>query len=410
MKSIKWMLLFLTLFILSGCTKIDSSMEIHLDKSINLSISVGLSEEISFDRALKEAKKHDFKAIIFEEDNMKGIKLEKKIINIDEVSHNEEIVFDLSNLILKKHDFIFQIKKGFFRNIYVAKMQLNMNMIKDELNLNDTVLATKDIKFQVHLPFGTLSNNASIVSNTNKDLVWDLKTHQDYIEFEFFLFNWIPILVISLGLLFFIIFIIFLLRKNKQNKERKRIQNLEPIPGLKVEPIPVPENKSQLIENNINQPTINQFVQPSITVPIDDSRLENMSQENQIQYENTATLDNTFRNGSDSIDLEYEAIKNDSTDSLNVLSSERINILNGMEEEKNQPTRKDSSNESVLSSSPFFSSNVDNMNTNTLSSESNLDTVNGQVMQDLKVEDVFNLTQIQENENEQIKNPDDYDI
>ena len=36
-----------------------------------------------------------------------------------------------------------------------------------------------------------------------------------------------------------------------------------------------------------------------------------------------------------------------------------------------------------------------------------MDSVNGQVMQDLKVEDVFNVTQIQEIENGQIKNSND---
>ena len=66
---------------------------------------------------------------------------------------------------------------------------------------------------------------------------------------------------------------------------------------------------------------------------------------------------------------------------------------------------------SIGSLTSNFFNNSEKMNNNplspSLSKEQNMDSVNGQVMQDLKVEDVFNVTQIKEIENGQIKNSND---
>lgn len=304
MKKIKYIVLLTIMIVLSGCVRYDSTMDIKINKSMNFSMIMALDKTMTsmmgsenpFEEIDKsEAEKYGFKVSSFEEGNMKGIKLEKKIKNIDKASIGEENIFDLSNLTKKDESFIFQVKKGFFKNTYIAKIKFETNgMMNERPDMDNTLtdvdfdmsdspfgnldyesmMESMDLKFNVHLPFGAISNNATNASNHNKDLVWDLvKLNNEYIEFEFSLFNGIPILVIFSALLFLIIMAIVLFKNNDKNKEKKN-KNLDSLSGLDVSFIPTSENNNQMITETSNvQPLINNTVQPSVTVPLEVNRV-----------------------------------------------------------------------------------------------------------------------------------------
>lgn len=447
MKKIKYIVLLTIMIVLSGCVRYDSTMDIKINKSMNFSMIMALDKTMTsmmgsenpFEEIDKsEAEKYGFKVSSFEEGNMKGIKLEKKIKNIDKASIGEENIFDLSNLTKKDESFIFQVKKGFFKNTYIAKIKFETNgMMNERPDMDNTLtdvdfdmsdspfgnldyesmMESMDLKFNVHLPFGAISNNATNASNHNKDLVWDLvKLNNEYIEFEFSLFNGIPILVIFSALLFLIIMAIVFFKNNDKNKEKKN-KNLDSLSGLDVSFIPTSENNNQMITEISNvQPLINNTVQPSVTVPLEVNR---------VNKQEISELSNA--QGSLKTDLNFDQSNNNAS----IPSNSFLNInseMNGIVSASPQETRLVSSNEIVHTelgslennqsqSSSFntkesnFFNNSEKMNNNQLSSsfskEQNMDSVNGQVMQDLKVEDVFNVTQIQEIENGQIKNSND---
>ena len=103
MKKIKYIVLLTIMIVLSGCVRYDSTMDIKINKSMNFSMIMALDKTMTsmmgsenpFEEIDKsEAEKYGFKVSSFEEGNMKGIKLEKKIKNIDKASIGEENIFD----------------------------------------------------------------------------------------------------------------------------------------------------------------------------------------------------------------------------------------------------------------------------------------------------------------------------
>ncbi len=480
MKKIKYIVLVTMMIVISGCVRYDSTMDFKINKSMNLSmimafdktmISMMGSEDPFEELDKSEAEKYGFKVSSFEESNMKGIKLEKKIKNIDQVSIGEENIFDLSNLTQKDENFIFQIKKGFFKNTYIAKIKFETNGMMNELPNNDSslndssfdlenspfenldyesMMASMDLKFNVHLPFGAISNNATNASNHNKDLVWDLtQLKNQYIEFEFSLYNWIPLLVLVFVLIFFIMMMIFIIKKSNKNKENKKNKNLEPLPGLEVAPIPIPENNNQVVsENRVIQPSVNGSIQPSILVQPNENNVISRTTSNtigtitsplnpsldvqpsfqpstSIQKEesvNVPTIETISGSSNQDVsnlnDGNHQAFSDKNGTQVNglyqdIVGSEKVQDVLTVNQSMNNSENVsvpnlEQSDQPRFGPTPFNSNEINSTASTTI--EQNSDLVNGQIMQDLKVEDVFNVTQIQENENGQIKNPNDHGI
>ena len=125
MKKFKYIILFFLTIFVSGCVKYESTIDIKLNKSMIFSMSmafdqslISMMEKDPFENLdVSEAEKNGFQISRFEEENRKGIKIKKKVKNIDQVSSVDEKVFDLSNLANSEENFIFKIKKGLLKNI-----------------------------------------------------------------------------------------------------------------------------------------------------------------------------------------------------------------------------------------------------------------------------------------------------
>ncbi len=431
MKKFKYIILFFLTIFVSGCVKYESTIDIKLNKSMIFSMSmafdqslISMMEKDPFENLdVSEAEKNGFQISRFEEENRKGIKIKKKVKNIDQVSSVDEKVFDLSNLANSEENFIFKIKKGLLKNIYTVKIKFEKNGIMDEFSDTDididnsflenldyeNILSSMDLKFNVHLPFSAISHNATHALNHNKDLVWDLmKLNNESIDFEFSLYNWVPLLVIIFGLLFLIVLIV-LFKNHRKSKENKENKGLEPLQSLNITPISMSEDNLQAVtEKSIIQPTINNSVQPSVSVPSNENRVLNQTffdssnLQNFVDSKVISSFDNQLNN-------ENGTKVNDDFDCSQINTTNAESFPTGLDATENNLFQSPLVNSTVQSLDARIANNLNDSNENpvSLTNEKNLDTVNGQIMQDLKVEDVFNVTQIQEIENGQIKNPND---
>lgn len=290
-----------TIVFTTGCVKMHTSMNIKKDKSMDFSIIYGINnsyikdESVLDDEEKKKLEQSGFTISEYSEDSMKGIRAEKKFKNIDEISVNADAEYNLGELLSRNNSetYMFQIKKGFLKNTYIAKFNFNLNsldtssddkqfdnffdtnnasdMIEDledeslsdnekELNsedikkkenvsnqenddmsdIEDMVFSTMDLKFNVTLPYSAKRNNASISSNNDKELTWNLANKSlETIEFEFELYNMKNVYIFAIIgtiLLIFIIVSLTMCTKKKYNKKKKEKK-------LKEE-VKIEENKS----------------------------------------------------------------------------------------------------------------------------------------------------------------------
>lgn len=266
------------IFFLTGCVKFNANMEIKKDKSMNFSIIYALDSSLFGEQELlKESDKKDLKDKGFQvedysDNEMKGFKISRAIQNIDGVSSSKDTSYRLSGILDEDSDqSIFRIKKGIFKNTYIAKFDFDasdseLNTANDssnEDNSSDTTIEDEDdfdsslfddedsddsldsdnsldndfnmdfssmtknmdLSFNVVLPYSARSNNATSTTNDNKNLKWSLSSDQvDKIEFTFELYNMGNI---YLGIFLFIVIVIgggvfFISRKRRKNKRKEK--------------------------------------------------------------------------------------------------------------------------------------------------------------------------------------------
>ena len=211
MKKIKYLIVALFLILLTGCSSYDMSMSINRNKSMDLSINIvsTSSEEINkyIDTLKEKYESNDFKVEEFTRDNNYGIRITKHYDNIDNNSFAERTdKFDLLYLYNNDYDKsietkIFNVDKGFASNRYAA------NFFVDLTN-KDTDLSNTKVTFTVNLPKGSVSNNASSVSEDGNTLTWNITNNgRTDIEFVFELGSYDTIYFIVA--IFIAIFLVF---------------------------------------------------------------------------------------------------------------------------------------------------------------------------------------------------------
>ncbi len=246
----------------TGCMKMDLSMDIRKDKSMDFVIIQAVDQSllsqqdgvdissIMQESDMKELEKKGYKVEKYSEKSMVGYKISKTISNIDSVSTEKDIISNIG--LSDTSDEIFTVKKGFFKNTYKAKIvsedgnkitdQIDSNM-GDNLNTDVTdsddgssignidyssMLANIDMKFSVHVPYKALSQNANEVTDDGKMLVWDLLNLTDSeMRFEFELYNSTNISIVA-GIVdaILIVLIILLLLRAKKIRSKKQGVNV----------------------------------------------------------------------------------------------------------------------------------------------------------------------------------------
>lgn len=269
MKKCKYLFMLLVVAILStGCVKFNANMDIKKDKSMDFNIIYALDTSVFGEDAkleekdFEEVKKAGFTVTKYKDGNMEGFELSKKIKNIDEVSTENDAKYDLSGMMGGKEEnkYLFKVKKGLLKNTYTAKFKfdanesgLNQEMTDSEdepladvnvtandetgapsneieIDENDLfggadysqMMANLDLSFNVKLPYGAKSNNAT--KEEDGKLIWKLSsTNAQAIEFEFNIYNQ-PVLYGGIALIVLLVaaivaLIVLKVKKNKNKKE-----------------------------------------------------------------------------------------------------------------------------------------------------------------------------------------------
>ncbi len=132
-RKVKLFIVALMLMLTAGCVKINISMDIKKDKSMNYSILYAMDEsyagsegyELQDENSVKEEIKNKNCSVeSYNESNMLGYKVTCKVPNIDELSSEKELdESDLESILSNEKSKVFTIKKGFFKNTYSAKLK-----------------------------------------------------------------------------------------------------------------------------------------------------------------------------------------------------------------------------------------------------------------------------------------------
>ena len=270
---LKVLCIFVFTFLITGCVKTTTTMEIGKDKSMKLTMIEAIDTNIADGEAADqlfgmdashkaELEEKGFYIEQYEENSKKGYKITKKFSNIDDVS--SEGVFEseeYSEVLTKKDPVIFTVKKGIFKNTYKAKYlndpsnyerivdddfdptcEYSLTEDGDEVKCGSTsitpeesrrqfeaykesynsVIDDAESKFILKLPYKASSHNATNVDG--KTYIWDLKKVST-IEFEFPVYDMTRIYIaIGAGVLL----LLFIIVTAVGRKPKKKNNNSKP--------------------------------------------------------------------------------------------------------------------------------------------------------------------------------------
>ncbi len=257
MKRVKQLLLIMIMTIsLTGCAQYQTQMQITKNKAMIYQTSILVDPQIFnpselFNQTnLMQIQQKGYQIQSIQNGNYVGIALAKQVENIDKVSVKEENIFNLLSFMDATDDEskIFQIKKGFFKNKYIANFKFdypslignqneeNQSQNQDENqsqdnNQNNVEDDTQYAIFSLVLPNKAKNHNANQIDDKGKQLVWNLSIKKaNEIKFEFEMYNKFNI-YLSIGIAIVIsIIIITIIKKRIEKKkmlEKKRAKEIE---------------------------------------------------------------------------------------------------------------------------------------------------------------------------------------
>jgi len=265
--------MLIVLFMITGCVKMEFTMGINKDKSMDLQIIQAVDKQLlegdtsSFDMSsLKEAENQGFLVKEYSEGNMQGYVVTKKIDSIDKLSTEEsDYVSDFTKLLEESNVYVFSIEKGFLKNTYKAKLKVSDGNMGDLSSMtggnsssfeddNDDyswssdeedddwsisgsdmdyteMMKNMEVNFVVNLPYKVIDSNATSVDNDGKKLTWNLMTTKDQtIDFEFELYNMTNVyIVVGAALVVISLVVVVIVKsvgKGKSNKPTSSNQNM----------------------------------------------------------------------------------------------------------------------------------------------------------------------------------------
>ena len=135
MKKVKNLfLIMLSVFLLTGCVKFNSSMTINKDKSMDFEVDLlyanklaEMGGETNSDFNEEDYTKIGYKVNTEKQGDYSGYKLTKSFKSIDDISSETTEKASFSDFISKKDVVIFKKKKGLFKDTYTAALTFNSN-------------------------------------------------------------------------------------------------------------------------------------------------------------------------------------------------------------------------------------------------------------------------------------------
>ncbi len=174
-------LLFMILFLLTGCVKYDIGMSVNTDKSFDLNTIIAVkkeyaeSEQSTFD--ISNYEKKGYIVDKYSDNTYSGYTLKASFDNIDDVSIDEDIEVELGTLFDNDVKNIKLYKKVRKNNstIYYANFKYDLSAGENDLKELDELKEQLELKYEVDLPSPAITSNAVIKSDDNKKLTWNIE-------------------------------------------------------------------------------------------------------------------------------------------------------------------------------------------------------------------------------------------
>ena len=250
MKKAKYLLVLVAALFLTGCVKMDATMKINKDKSMDYEIIIAMAKDlvtddtkILSDDQVKQAKKNGYKLSEYSDDEMKGYKAVRHVKNIDSVSTTKKSessldmdskakltsnsTSNLNNQMNSDTTTNDDEEYNYDDEDYDYDYEDDDYDYEDDDDSNDLDISgdtdyskyteNMEFKFEVQLPYKAKKNNATSVDKSGKKLTWNLLQTTDNIEFEFELSNMTNI-YITIGAAVAVIagIVVFILKKRKK--------------------------------------------------------------------------------------------------------------------------------------------------------------------------------------------------
>ena len=139
-KILKMLLVVVMAFMLTGCVKLNATMEITKNGKINYNVLYAIDksllngQKVFTDEDKKKVEEQGYKVEDYSDGNMEGVNIYIKDLDINTVSTDKDTLYDLSGITNgKDNKKMFSVKKGFLKNTYTAKIKFDAN----ESNLGD---------------------------------------------------------------------------------------------------------------------------------------------------------------------------------------------------------------------------------------------------------------------------------
>lgn len=233
--------LVLVTLLLSGCVKYEVGMEVKKDKSMDLSLVYAIASDLtensdtySSDEAKINLEKRGFVVNEYNEDDLTGIKAVKSIDNIDKVSSEKQVIVSLVDMLDENNEeeMFFKVEKGLSKNKYSASFIFDLT--EDEESTDEESVSYDGysnyfkFSYKITLPYKSISNNATNVSEDGKTLTWTAQYGKiNDINFEFSMpnKNFNMLLFGGIGAILVIILAVTFLLINKNKKSNIKVEN-----------------------------------------------------------------------------------------------------------------------------------------------------------------------------------------
>jgi len=234
----RFIVLFITIILLSGCVQSNITTRINKDKSMNLEVDVRLkSENITEDLIdTKSLEDRGFKVTTTNEEEYNVYKITRTFSSIDELSNGTKDTVDISDVLESGFDFskLFVKTSSFFKDTYSANFIYSVDKLRNRYSSLLTLEDGSDVelKYTLIIPTKALNNDADEVSSDKKYLTWKLSTTEESkINYTFEILNTKHIIMAgggALAIIIILIILIIIIKKKKSSKSSLIYKEYDP--------------------------------------------------------------------------------------------------------------------------------------------------------------------------------------
>ena len=230
----RFLLVLVTICLLSGCVKNNITTTINKDKSMNLEVEVFVRDESKelldskIDITDLESRGFKIASISQGDSGYIGYRISKKFDSIDKLSNGNKNTVDITDILEKNFEFekLFVKQSTFFKDTYTANLVYSADKLKNRYSLygysGEEIPEEVELKYTLVIPNKVIQNDADDISVDKKYLTWNLSTTEDSkINYTFEIINTTHIILLGAGAVILVILIIVLLIVLKKKKASK---------------------------------------------------------------------------------------------------------------------------------------------------------------------------------------------